>query len=413
VVHFRCFVDVPHSARSTVNLRRRSTIAVVALAVVIGAAVLFVVRWGRPEPVSAANAVGDAACLECHREKMRFEQTAHRLTSQTPSGATVAGDFTPGGNVIATANPVLRFRMDSTASGFYQTALTAFAADTTSRTERIDIVTGIRKGQSYLHWRGDSLFQLPVSYWKGIGWINSPGYRDGVANFDRPILPRCLECHATSFESVASANPAASNRYRVSTAMLGVSCESCHGGGRKHVQRERTPLRSISARLLSSAIINPARFTRGQRLDACALCHAGLGRLETPAFSYAPGQPLSRHLAIALPTLTDPVDVHGNQLELLARSACFQRSQMTCSTCHNVHETQLDPTALSGRCLSCHQVQSCGLYPQRHESLVGKCVDCHMPLLPSNTIVANRDGRKERPSVRTHWIEIYPEVPAP
>jgi len=377
------------------------------------AAVLFVAWWARPEPVSAANALGDATCLGCHREKAHFEETAHRLTSQAPTGATIDGDFRAGANVMATANPALRFRMDSTASGFYQTALTGFASNTTSRTERIDIVTGIRKGQSYLHWRGDSLYQLPVSYWKGIGWINSPGYRDGVANFDRPILPRCLECHATAFESVANTNASSSNRYRASNAMLGVSCESCHGGGRKHVLRERSSLRSISTKLLSSAIINPARFTRGQRLDACALCHAGLGRLETPAFSYTPGRPLSRHLAIALPTLTEPVDVHGNQLELLARSACFQRSQMTCSTCHDVHETQREPAALSGRCLSCHQVRSCRLYPERHESLAGKCVDCHMPLLPSNTIVANRNGARERPMVRTHWIEIYPEVTAP
>ena len=374
---------------------------------------LFVAWWSRPTPVSATNAAGDARCLGCHREKTRYEGTAHHLTSQTPTGAAIDGDFGAGANVLLTANPALHFRMDSTASGFYETAVSGSARDTTSRTERVDIVTGVRKGQSFLHWRGDSLFQLPVSYWKGIGWINSPGYRDGVANFDRPILPRCLECHATRFESVASSNASTSNRYRATKTMLGISCESCHGGGRMHALREGTPLRGISTTILPSGIINPARFTRGQRLDACALCHAGLGTLKTAAFTYTPGRQLANHLAIALPTLSEEVDVHGNQLELLARSACFQRSPMTCSTCHDVHETQRDIAALSGRCLSCHTVQSCGLYPQRHETLLGRCVDCHMPALPSNTIVSNHKGGTERPMVRTHWIRVYPGVESP
>ncbi len=65
-----------------------------------------------------------------------------------------------------------------------------------TRTERIDIVTGSGiKGQTYLYWKGDQLFQLPVSYWTDLKrWITSPGYTEGVANFDRPIVPRCLEC---------------------------------------------------------------------------------------------------------------------------------------------------------------------------------------------------------------------------
>jgi hypothetical protein len=393
--------------------RHRLSIFTAALAAIAGGTAIIVALLLRPQPVRADSAVGDAACLSCHREKAGFEQTAHHLTSQGPTREAIDGDFRPAANVLLTANPALHFRMDSTASGFYQTAVAGSGNDTTIHTERIDIVTGVRKGQSYLHWRGDSLYQLPVSYWNGIGWINSPGYRDGVANFDRPIMPRCLECHATAFKSAASTDPSASNRYRTNNVALGISCESCHGGGRVHVVRERTPLRRISTGLLPSGIINPARFTRGQRLDACALCHAGLGTLKTPAFSYTPGRPLSNHLAISLPTLSEPVDVHGNQLELLARSTCFLRSQMTCSTCHDVHETQRDPTVLSGRCLSCHTVQSCGLYAERHETLVGKCVSCHMPLLPSSTIIANRNGAKERPMVRTHWIQTYPDVSAP
>src|SRR2546422_8885079 len=78
------------------------------------------------------------------------------------------------------------------------------------------------KGQTYLFWKADQLFQLPISYWRELGqWVNSPGYRDGVANFGRPIIARCLECHASYFESL----PPPDNRYSKTGFVLGITCE--------------------------------------------------------------------------------------------------------------------------------------------------------------------------------------------
>lgn len=110
---------------------------------------------------------------------------------------------------------------------------------------------------------------------------------------------------------------------------------------------------------------------------------------------------------------TDAVDVHGNQVELLERSRCFQSSAMTCATCHDVHQTQRDTVALSARCLTCHTAKSCGLYPREGERLVGRCVDCHMPKQASNVIVSSFEGKRERPLVRTHWIKIYQQMQGP
>jgi hypothetical protein len=57
------------------------------------------------------------------------------------------------------------------------------------------------KRQTYLYWRDDQLFQLPAGYSTVFDRsINSPGYKDGVADFGRGIIPRCLECHATYFQ---------------------------------------------------------------------------------------------------------------------------------------------------------------------------------------------------------------------
>src|SRR5213076_327863 len=105
-------------------------------------------------------------------------------------------------------------------------------------------------------------------------------------NFGRPIPPRCLECHASWFEPVP--DPTVINRYRRTGALLGISCETCHGAGREHVRRERSPLRAV----LPLAIVNPARLPRERQMDGCALCHSGTAPLQTAAFTYVPGQPL-------------------------------------------------------------------------------------------------------------------------
>jgi len=379
-------------------------LALVGVVVAAEAARLVLSRY-QPLPVRPDNSVGDAACLSCHQNKAAFEQTAHHLSSRLPTHEDMLGDFTPPGNVLRTANPLLHFRIESTDSGFYQAAVTGRGRDTTVRSERVAYVTGLRKGQSYLYWQGDRLYQLPVSYWVDLGWANSPAYPDGRANFDRQIPPRCLECHATWFEQVPDSHVV--NRYHASTAILGVSCETCHAGGKTHVARERSLLHA----LLPRAIVNPARLPRDRQLDACALCHGGTEPLRSEPFSFVPGQQLERQFRLASAPDTTRVDVHGNQVALLRRSKCFQQSQMTCATCHDVHREQRNVGELSSRCFTCHSLSSLG--PRHGPSTVLRCLDCHMPALPSAGIVANQVGGQFHVNVRTHWIKVYPELGLP
>jgi len=397
--------------RSLFSPSARWLVTIAGLSLLAGGAIavaLFALRV-RTEPVRADNAVGDATCLSCHQQKASFEQTAHRLTSRPPTRDAIAGSFTPGANVLRTSNPYLHFRMDSTATGFFQTAVMGRAPDTSTRSERIDFVTGSRKGQSYLYWHaGDLLYQLPVSYWTGVGWVNSLGYTDGTQNVERPIPPRCLECHASGFRTVA-ASPSVINRYGRTGVILGITCETCHGAGQEHVRRERSPLHAV----LPPAIVNPARLARPRQLDGCALCHGGVAAPRTPAFSYVPGQPLERQVEWWARRDTGAVDVHGNQVALLERSRCFRSSLMTCATCHDVHRQQRDLVGFSDRCLTCHSAQSCGLFPRLGHGLVGRCVDCHMPALTSTTIVSTSLGRQMRVQVRTHWIKVYPQFRVP
>jgi hypothetical protein len=316
------------------------------------------------------------------------------------------GSFAEGRNILNTGNPALSFRMDSKPDGFYQSSVWQIPPVTSERTERIDVVIGSgRKGQTYLYWKARRLFQLPVSYWVDLdSWANSPGYRDGVADFDRPVIPRCLECHATYAESVPGPPPP--NQYKPATLVEGISCERCHGPGRTHAEAMKAN-KSAAA----SLIVNPAKLARDRQIDVCAQCHAGHGKSFAPPFAYTPGQPLDKFLQRDIPAPGAIVDVHGNQIALLQMSRCYQSSaQMSCSTCHNVHTTQRDAAAFSSRCLTCHKIESCGQYAKMGAQIADRCIDCHMPNQQSNVIVSIFNGRQTKPSVRTHWIKVYPEA---
>ncbi|MGA8199145.1 MAG: multiheme c-type cytochrome [Candidatus Sulfotelmatobacter sp.] len=352
------------------------------------------------KPEVAPGYVGDTACESCHRDKVEtFHRTSHHLTSRLPEKESILGSFAAGANIMKTSNPELFFRMEQKGSDFFQMAVEGTDPFVTTRSERFAFVVGSGgKGQTYLFWKGDDLFQLPVSYWSELGWVNSPGYRDGTANFGRPIIPRCLECHGTYFEQI----PPPSNRYKKTGFVVGITCEKCHGPGREHVQIFAAKL-SASA---SSTILNPARFSRERQMDLCAWCHAGAGSSIQPAFSYTPGKALDKFLTLPQPDPSAPVDVHGSQVEMLERSRCFQKSGMTCLTCHEVHIVQHDLSEFSQRCLSCHKPGS-AMFPKQGHQVASDCIGCHMPLQETNLIVFDQNGKKARPKVRNHWIKVY------
>jgi hypothetical protein len=349
---------------------------------------------------------GDEACGPCHQQELStYRTTAHHSTSSLPDAHSVAANFSPGSNTLRTSNPSLLFRMSSTQDGYSVTAVDQLdPSHAIELTERVDIVIGSgRKAQTYLYWKGDDLFELPVSYWTTFGqWANSPGYADGSLHFDRPIVPRCLECHGSYFESLAPPP----NRYRKGSLVLGVTCEKCHGPGRGHIATyESHPGPRHRA---AAAILNPVRLSRSRQLDACALCHAGAGTSIAAALSFAPGDDLKKYLAIPEAGPGAAVDVHGNQVELLETSRCFRLSNLTCTTCHDVHRPQRAAAAFSQNCLACHKAPECGEYAKLGAQIAANCVDCHMPLQKSELLFSQSNGQELRPLVRNHRIAIYP-----
>jgi hypothetical protein len=361
--------------------------------------------------------VGDAVCAKCHRQQsIGYEHTGHKLTSQLPNGSSIVGNFRPGANVLWISDPktsptlpALYFKMEEKGGVFSETAVTGWAGAQQTRRETIDVVTGSgKRGQTYLYWQGDELFELPVSYWTdGHRWVNSPGFNDGTADFSRPINPGCLECHATFIQALSA--DVATNSYQRESLVTGLSCEKCHGPGAAHAASKAASA-SPASEQGGGAVLNPARFSRDRQVDLCAYCHSGIQREElTPAFSFVPGKSQRDYFKpLPVPEVEHP-DVHGNQVGLLQRSRCYQSSpQMSCSTCHDVHGAEKPATSYSAKCLDCHEWKSCGVSKKLGQAIVKNCIDCHMPVEETNVIVSETAGHVVKAKMRNHWIKIYP-----
>jgi len=407
------FAPLNRTWRSIINRRT-------ALAAILCCAALASVSQESPQPPAQSALTtpppdsayaGDQACASCHEtEAHTYFTTPHYLDSAPPSDKSILGNFTPGKNVLRTANPDLIYAMIHADDGFYQSAVDIRDPQhLTGEAQKFDVVVGSgRHGQTYLYWKGDQLFELPVSYWTySHQWINSPGYIDGQINFNRPVGARCLECHATRFDAI----PPPANRYRPGSLVLGIGCERCHGPGAEHVARERSAS-PPPAGAPDIAIVNPARLPRDRQLDLCALCHAGAGESLAPALSFVVGDVAAKYVKITEPAANAPVDVHGNQVGALMASKCFTSGKLTCSTCHNVHSTQESADAFSVHCLQCHSIHACPRSKQLGEAIRTRCVECHMPIGKSQVLTSESRGALLQAALRTHRIAIYPGASA-
>ena len=347
-----------------------------------------------PEPTAApadggagpAGFVGPQACAECHRGRFEgFIETSHFRSSQVATADTVMGAFQGPGNQVGTRVAQLGYRMDTRTDGLYQTVV---VDGRDVHAERMDLVLGSGKiGQSYLYWRDDELFQLPISYLTTPdSWMNSPGYPDGMADFKRPVVGGCLQCHSTWFE--ARSDDLMTHRFEPEGFVLGVTCERCHGPGAEHVAHHRANPDAQEAQY----IVHPGRLPQERLTDVCRQCHGGLASPTRAPFSFRPGEALTDYIE---PPPGRPGIHTNNQMQQLSLSRCFQESEaMSCITCHNPHQYERGNDALFAlRCQQCHDVEEHPLEPQIGAALGDNCTRCHMPRSPLlETPLRSSDG---------------------
>ncbi|MBZ5609943.1 MAG: tetratricopeptide repeat protein [Acidobacteriia bacterium] len=256
----------------------------------------------------------------------------------------------------------------------------------------VDFVIGSgNHARTYLHRSPEGkLIELPVSWYaeKGGYWAMSPGYdRPDQRDFRRAISYDCLFCH-NGYPGL-NERPTSGGNEPILTGALpeGIDCQRCHGPGQQHVQAAQSGRATVES--IRGSILNPARLSRERQLDVCMQCHLEttsrqlpgmLRRFDREPFSYRPGEPLGDY---AVYFDHAPGQIRDGKFEVahaayrLRKSACFRSSQMTCTTCHNPHQSLRGAEAsqhYTSVCRTCHATA----HPSGTKAGMN-CVDCHMP----------------------------------
>lgn len=354
------------------------------------------------------NFVGSLTCKECHADIYDSHiLTAHFNTSAIADADNIKGSFESGANKIA----LEEFEVTMKKEGSYHYQQTKnINSPTPNPPQQIDIVIGSGvKGQSFLTWEDDKLYQLQASYYPPTdSWINSPGFPDQLNK--RPIRDGCLKCHVTFATNMDFSGKG--NRYNKEKMLLGVDCEKCHNPSEKHVVFHRENPEVTNA----MHMLKLDTLDRQLRLDACAQCHSGprAGIIKGNSFSFLAGERLDEYSRnFYTGQKSNELDVHGNQYGLLTSSKCFLESaEMDCGTCHDSHKNQRgDTDFFNQKCMSCHDSNStiCSEDSAELNIMGNNCISCHMPETQSiaMSVKLGSDKMETGVMVRTHLIDIY------
>ena len=189
----------------------------------------------------------------------------------------------------------------------------------------------------------------------------------------------CAGCHNTRVRKNYDAN---TDTYATAMAHPSVSCESCHGGMKSHVDwQAKNP----------GAKPDPTanKLDRDQTLDSCAMCHARRTELTG---DFKPGDKFFDHFHLAIVDQSDLFYPDGQIRDEDYEFGPFMGSRMhhagvRCVDCHDPHTAK---RILPGNdlCMRCHTQGGFPnaplIQPTAHTfhapNTAGSfCTDCHMP----------------------------------
>lgn len=254
---------------------------------------------------------------------------------------------------------------------------------------------------------------------------------------ERPLLwnTSCFACHSVATQPQYSFER---DEFKTQSVELGIACEACHGPAEEHVRVNRSPLRRYMQYFSSDAggdptIVNPARLDSARSRDVCGQCHSFSEPLNPEAHQqtgvgFRPGDDLSKiyrmHRYPKTPAeeqaLRDSrvgpdgnfwtdgtIRVAGREYNGLMESKCATRGELTCLTCHSMHD-YLEPAdqlvrgvETDATCVGCHESIGHKLEEHTHHaasSAGSSCMNCHMPHTTYGLFVAMRSHRIDSPS---------------
>lgn len=396
----------------------------------------------KPGPVSSGSSnilredyVGPGTCGRCHPENhARWKQHPHSRMNMPAGPESVAGDFS--GVRLSYGQGEATFRRQGP-----EFLMEYSRQGQAVRTFRVTRTIGWRYLQEYVGVQtrgpeppGDALYtsetRLKFGYllrdrrWVPQSYLDPPyteaEYREpGSVRYDpfeperSPFNARCVHCHNTYpyelrlytddrlegfppaparvIDALLDQRPAfrAQRGNPVlpldSLVTIGISCESCHFGGREHAKNPKTPIRFVPTHPALAGWTPDATEARKNPAivnSLCRQCHF------SEAGSWAEGSALV------------------NSMESIEQDRGACRSRLRCIDCHNPHERgpergASDRAESVAACLRCHpryQSPEAARAHARHEPAAASCLDCHMPRIVHGFDGINRTHRISSPS---------------
>ena len=331
-----------------------------------------------------AESVGSQACASCHaiiyRSFMRTQmaQSSGRVGTAEAKEQFDRTEFRDSSGAFA-------YTVGHDASGYYfdfrQQGKPPTSQPIEGRRPLEYFVGSGNAARSYILNVDGFLYEAPVAYFRSLAsWRSAPG----VAELDypyltRPILPGCLQCHASGIRRITGTqNAYASPPFSEG----GVACERCHGPGSEHIATGKP-------------MVNPAKLAPAARDSICEQCHLS-GEIRVPKQGsnepvLSPGDRLADSLTVFVRSGSGSELRVTSHAENLAQSLCKRKSgdKLWCGTCHDPHSvpSAAEKTAyFRGKCLTCHQTSSCNAPQALRQANGDNCIACHMPRNPTSDV---------------------------
>jgi hypothetical protein len=344
-----------------------------------------------------ADSVGSRACAACHAElyqsfmRTPMAQSSGRTGTAEPKEQFDQPEFRDSNNAFA-------YKARENANSYYFDFRQLRAGSPVTGTRKLDYYVGSgAAARSYLLDVDGFLYEAPVAFYRNsASWKAAPGFADNdFPYFTRPILPGCLQCHASGARLIAGTQ----NKYGTPPFSEGVACERCHGPGSEHIASGKP-------------MVNPAKLAAAERDSICEQCHlSGEIRVAKPGKDgkdLQPGERLPSYLSVFVRSGAPSELKVTSHVENLAQSACKRASgdKLWCGTCHNPHFVPAPNEKAAyfrSKCLTCHETSACG-GPQAAKRANGDdCLACHMPRNPTTDVehvVFTDHSIRRRPSTR-------------
>jgi hypothetical protein len=393
----------------------------------------------RPTEIAARGYVSSRTCGACHpNDHASWDASYHsRMTQRAVPGAVLA-PF----DDVALESEGRSVRLERRGENYWANfAARAEKDGVESDWRQIVLSTGSHHFQMY--WTssptGNELELFPFAYEIAESrWIpadnlvlTDPSRIELTSVWNRD----CMGCHSTG------GVPRLMHDVDTQLGELGIACEACHGPGEEHVRANADVKRRYALHVGGRAdptIVNPARLPHDRSAEVCGQCHSvqhfysdeDAGKWSESGFPYRPGDTLadSRKLINQDDNTTavgessfwadEMVRVNGREYNSLLRSPCFERGELTCISCHSLHQDANDARPLgewaddqlapeesrNQACVQCHDrfVDQQQLAAHTHhapESPGSTCYDCHMPHSAYGLQKATRSHEITNPSL--------------